>query len=299
MSSTGQATSSSSHFQLIVHALADYSNQTGIDLTKSSFAAKIELSNSPEDILELFQEREKAFKEYRDGNRRLVNCLSPVVKVLYAFRGILGEEASLVSVIYDPVNLLMWRYWQVPIPPATAVFASIDTLLAVRLLNTLINQVPCDLRPCQASSGVTLSNEPVLELFEYLGNFLKRLEIYTTVPPTTVMTNIIVGIMVEVLSVLALATKQIKQGRFSKCPITYTRPLAQYAIEKFTKKLLGETEVEAVLQRLDRLTQEEARITVAQTLSVVHGLVGSVKLVMEGVQWLHDWLLIFTGDSFH
>jgi hypothetical protein len=33
------------------------------------------------------------------------------------------------------------------------------------------------------------------------------------------MTDIIVKIMIELLSVLALATKQIKQGRFSKCAI--------------------------------------------------------------------------------
>ena len=56
----------------------------------------------------------------------------------------------------------------------------------------------------------------------------------------------------------------------------------QRAAEKFTKKLLGESEIETVLQRLDRLTQDEARITVAQTLGVVHGLVESVKVVMEG-----------------
>ena len=36
------------------------------------------------------------------------------------------------------------------------------------------------------------------------------------------MTDIIVKIMVEVLSVLALATKEIKQGRSSKCAVTYT-----------------------------------------------------------------------------
>ena len=58
--------------------------------------------------------------------------------------------------------------------------------------------------------------------------------------------------------------------------------------EKFTKKLLGESEIEGVLQRLDRLTQDEARMTVAQTLGVVHGLVGNVKLVMEGTECLHD-----------
>ena len=37
-----------------------------------------------------------------------------------------------------------------------------------------------------------------------------------------------------------------------------------------------------MLRRLDRLTQDEARITVAQTLSVVHGLVSNMKVVMEG-----------------
>ncbi len=65
------------------------------------------------------------------------------------------------------------------------------------------------------------------------------------------------------------------------------------ATEKFTKKLLGESEIEAVLQRLDRLTQDEARMTVAQTLGVVHGLVANVKTVIEGVQSLHNCSQIF------
>ena len=62
--------------------------------------------------------------------------------------------------------------------------------------------------------------------------------------------------------------------------------MAECATEKFAKKLLGESEIEAVLQRLDRLTQDEARITVAQTLGVVHGLVGNVKEIMEGALYL-------------
>ena len=102
------------------------------------------------------------------------------------------------------------------------------------------------------------------------------------------MTDIIVKIMIQLLSVLALATKQISQKRFSKCAVTYTSSAAQRTTEKFAKKLLGETEIETVLQRLDRLTQEEARITVAQTLGVVHGLVGNVKIIMQGAQSLDD-----------
>ena len=64
--------------------------------------------------------------------------------------------------------------------------------------------------------------------------------------------------------------------------MSHTLAVAQCVTEKFTKIILGEREIETVLQRLDRLTQEEARMTVVQTLAVVHGLVGSVKVVMEG-----------------
>jgi hypothetical protein len=108
------------------------------------------------------------------------------------------------------------------------------------------------------------------------------------------MTDIIVKIMVEVLSVLALATKEIKQGRSSKRAVTYTSLMAQCAVGKFAKKLLGKSEVEAVLQKLDRLTQEEAWMTGAQTLGTVHGLVGNVRAIMEGTQRLHDLFLIFS-----
>jgi hypothetical protein len=55
-----------------------------------------------------------------------------------------------------------------------------------------------------------------------LENFLKRLGVYTTIPPTAMVpvANIMIKVMVELLSVLALVTKEIKQGRFSKRSLT-------------------------------------------------------------------------------
>jgi hypothetical protein len=100
------------------------------------------------------------------------------------------------------------------------------------------------------------------------------------------MIEMIIKIMLKLLEVLALATKQIKQGRVGECAIAYTFPMAQRSVVKFAKKLLGESEVEDVLQRLDRLTQEEARMTVTQTLGVVHGLVDNIRIVMEGEECL-------------
>jgi len=52
-----------------------------------------------------------------------------------------------------------------------------------------------------------LSNDALSDLFECLGNFLKRLEIYMTIPPTSKMTDVVVKTIVEFLLVLALATK--------------------------------------------------------------------------------------------
>ena len=46
--------------------------------------------------------------------------------------------------------------------------------------------------------------------------FFRRLEVYTQVSPTTDMIDILVQIMVEVLSILGIATKEIKQGRLSE-----------------------------------------------------------------------------------
>ena len=54
--------------------------------------------------------------------------------------------------------------------------------------------------------------------------------------------------------------------------------------EKLVRKLVGEKKMEAMVQRLDRLTQDEARQTVAQILKVVHGLVENMNVVLEGEQ---------------
>ena len=52
--------------------------------------------------------------------------------------------------------------------------------------------------------------------------------------------------------------------------------------EKFMKKLRGENDIEATLQRLDRLTLDESRATAAQTLEVVYGLVRNTRVVIDG-----------------
>jgi hypothetical protein len=92
------ATTSSVNFQSILDvALDNYTKQTGIDLTKHPSADKLQTCRSPDDVLQIFLERESAFKEYRDKYRNLIDRLSPVVHVVHAFSAVLGEAAGLVS----------------------------------------------------------------------------------------------------------------------------------------------------------------------------------------------------------
>ena len=98
--------STSTICSIIDAALADYTKLTGTDLSKTPFATALEQSNSTEAVLQLLHEREKAFKEYRDDDRKLTNCLGPAVKVLQAFSDIVGETVGQVCHTCCPITLL-------------------------------------------------------------------------------------------------------------------------------------------------------------------------------------------------
>ena len=79
-----------------------------------------------------------------------------------------------------------------------------------------------DIRVPQAVKDITTSFDALVDLFASFENFLSRLHIYTEVPPTPALTKVLVKIIVELISTLALATKQVKQGRFSEFVLVVT-----------------------------------------------------------------------------
>ena len=95
------------------------------------------------------------------------------------------------------------------------------------------------------------------------------------------MTDIIIKIMVEVLNIFAIATKEMRQGRASA--LLSTRLIvANLCSGKFLKKLVGMKEMEGALKRLDKLTQEEARMAAAETLMLTHIIDNKVATVVNG-----------------
>ena len=95
-----------SNFQVILDAADKYAEQTGINLMENPFADKVKGCDSPAAILLLLQKNLRAFRDYRDNNRKFIECLSPVLQVVHTFSGILGEAAGLVSrVTYFHIDL--------------------------------------------------------------------------------------------------------------------------------------------------------------------------------------------------
>ena len=54
--------------------------------------------------------------------------------------------------------------------------------------------------------------------------------------------------------------------------------------EKYLKKLLGKTDIEDALKRLDKLTQDEVRMATAQLLTLTHGVDHKVTRIDDEVK---------------
>ena len=105
--------------------------------------------------------------------------------------------------------------------PAKVIFAGVGVLLSVRIPRWTF--VGAFVIPSQAAMEVRASQDTLIDIFERMETFFERmetffqrLEIYIGVLPSPEMVRIIVKIMVEVLSILGMATKEIRQGRMSK-----------------------------------------------------------------------------------
>ncbi|KAH9018457.1 hypothetical protein EDB84DRAFT_647789 [Lactarius hengduanensis] len=227
MSQTTPTATASSRFQDIFNAaLKSYQKQTKKDLIAHPFASQLQSCDSTSAILAVLQVQVQEFDQAHSGDERLTKWLIPTVNVMYAFSVAVSEGVGLVF------------------SPAKVIFAGIGVLLL-------------------AAKDVAASKDTLAELFERIGFFFNRLESYTEVTPTAAMTNIITKIMMEVLMIFGIATKELRRG----------------SAKKFLKKLAGRTDLEDAVKKLDRLTQEEARMALAEVLKITHIVRDDVKVV--------------------
>jgi len=82
--------------------------------------------------------------------------------------------------------------------------------------------------------------------------------------------EIVVKLMVELISTLALVTRKLKKRRSSEYFFANTYSTQQDAV-KWVKNFFGVKDISMARQRLDRVLQEEDRAVGAQTLRGVEG----------------------------
>ena len=105
-------------------------------------------------------------------------------------------------------------------------------------LPRLLHAYRLDIQVLQAAKGMVDSHEALLDLLESSEHFLKRLDIYTKIPSTPAVDEVVVKIMVELLSTLAFATKELKQGQLSKWILVDVLPYSVQHREIWKKDVL-------------------------------------------------------------
>jgi len=232
-----QSIASSSNFQLIFdNALEAYKKRTKNDLLVHPLAFQLQACDSPATILALLYQQLQELNESRNYDERLLKWLEPTVNILHAISAALGEGVGLIF------------------SPAKVVFAGVGVLLL-------------------AVKDVRASQDALADIFERIESFFRRLELYIEVPMTTEMMGTIIQIVVEMLSILGIATKEIKDGR----------------TKKYVKRLFfRRTDLEDALKRLDKLTHEEVRMATAEVLKLTHTVNKRVEAVDDKITVVID-----------
>jgi len=127
---------------------------------------------------------------------------------------------------------------------------------------------------------VAASHDTLMHLFERVHFFLQRLNIYIGIPLTPEFTELLGKIMAQLLSILALSTKAMKDGRTSQFTNPIFHVFADHLPEKVLKRLVGGgSEFENALLHLDSLTKEESLMMAAKNLGVTHRVDDNVQVI--------------------
>ena len=215
MCAAPSASTSPSNFASIFNvALEKYKRKTKQDLAKHPLLPRLQSCESPEAILTVLREQTPEFNQSQNSDDGLTTWVTPTVNVLYSFSATIGRVIGLVNIriFYNIVQSDIYLL---------GITTSEHNLYGDRCSSS----GPCILpfprtnyfnTLMQAAQDARASRDKLIDLFNCIERFFQRLEIYTGITPTTAMMNIIVDIMVEVLTILAIATKEVKRGRLSE-----------------------------------------------------------------------------------
>jgi len=200
--------------------LREYEKITNITLAAHPIAEKLKNYHSVEPTILLIQDLAREFGDF-PGIDRIMKSINNSVSLLSMLAAIpvLGNAIGIVrpnlqgshGFIPPLIHTIQ------PFPPIIAIRTGIAILLIVCILFWLFLCAYLSyIQVHQATKGVKTSYKPLLDLLESIEHLLRHLNMYTQIPPTPAMDEMVVKIMAEILVTLALMTKDLNQGRPSE-----------------------------------------------------------------------------------
>ncbi|KAH9023919.1 hypothetical protein EDB85DRAFT_297475 [Lactarius pseudohatsudake] len=196
-----------------------------------------------------------ALNEYRKntGNDLLSHPLAIELQRCDSVEGILAilqRQANTFEQQCRDANRGLMKWIRSSIfPPAKPIFTGIGILLA-------------------AAKDVGASHDVLLDLFRRVGDFFERFEVYIRGFLDTKVAEALVNVVVKILNILSIATKEIEKSR--------TR--------RFFNKLGGKRVIEDALGELENLIQGEHYMVAAQVLQDVSKLKHGMETVGAAVR---------------
>ena len=209
----------SARFQaLLESALQEYEKKPGVVLAdwKDSLAIQLQRCHSLDDITTLLRDKMQAFNDNRQRDR--------IFKSIKATVSILTPVSAIASIAGDAG--LVWQK-VLACPAFLTIFAELtptwesDTFYSWhptgRMYHSQVHiycRYPSDVQINQAANGMITSCDALAEMLESIEHFIRRLRIYAETPhPMPEVDEIVVKLMVELVSTLALVTRKLKNRR--------------------------------------------------------------------------------------
>ena len=167
------------------------------------------------------------------------------------------------------------------------IFAGAGVLLSVTLVLDHTYWVYSEIELAQTAKDVIVSRtykrQELIDDFERIENFFRRLEGYAKVPMTETMKHIMVMIIVEVLRIFGNMASTMPRGLIPNAMLL----IADIDSFKGIIRIYRRRNIEDALRNLDRLTQE-AQMAITQIPKVAHNVKGGVEIVGDQVKGVSD-----------
>jgi hypothetical protein len=270
-------------------ALNSYQRKTRKNLSSHPLLPKLESCDSPDAVLTVVHKEITTFSESENGNNRLTSWIMPTVKVVLAFSSTVAQGAALVNIRIFLRGEFLFLYRLSGISTGECYSCWNQRSPHGWCRSCLPSATDFYTRASQAVKDDSSSRDRLTDAFNRIEQFFQRLEIYINIKPSVVMTKMMVDVMVEVLNVLAVATKEVKRERLSELMShKFTIRYSYFYLERFFRRLAGNTDLEDSLQMLERLTRAEAQLTTMEQLRIAQVTDGRVGSLQEDGRAAHD-----------